>query len=403
MGKALSDGIYRGLQEWEKSQAAIHAKTDDSKIVEAEEKAQSALKALLKGGLAITLTALGVLAGAAIWSVIATGALPLIGATWWIPVLIFSSIFAIWNILAAAVLRGAIAEYFALDKNLALANNQYEKAKRQESHIWAEIHRLTSFYQQYMHWCRVLTPLIHRSESTAARESRTSVINSVQKLPASMSIAKLMPSDGNAEHMIAQVKNQFYRAGWIEDSFVRVVRRMNLDLNDIYDDDANKANGPLAKLVEVFSDVREFSRRFEQDAIERVEEISTSGQAYEQWKVETLGMLGQQGLDSGEKFIADLLQGNTQIPSGNLLNARGNVSGCNHLDDGLTYVAADSRILKNATVERIQPNPIHPLDFVGIRVELSKSFSAKELGSSPDVNQGADLDSGIMKTPRTQA
>lgn len=403
VGSALSDGIYKGLEEWHRGQEAINANADDSKVAEAEEKAQAALKTLLKGGAAITLSALGLLAGAAIWSVIATGALPLIGATWWIPVLIFSSIFAIWNLLAAAMLRGAIDEYFVLDYNLALAANQYEKAKGQQAQIWGEIHRLTSFYQQYMYWCRILTPVIHRSEPSGNRKARTSVINSVHKLPAAMSIARLMPSEGNAEQMISEVRQQFFKAGWIDDSFTRVVRRMNLDLNGVYSDDANQVNGPLAKLAGIVSDKNFIASRFEQDAMERVEEIATSGQAYEQWRVEALGMLGQKGVDSGEKFIGDLENGSGQIPSGDLLNSKGNVSGSNLLDEELTYVGADSRILKTANVDRIQLNPVHPLDFIGTRVELSKSFSTKELAQAVELNSDTSDVIGTTKTPRTQA
>lgn len=381
VGSALSEGIYTGLREWHKGQEAINAKADDSKVAEAEEKAQAALKNLLKGGFAITVTALGVLAGSAIWSVIATGALPLIGATWWIPVLIFSSIFAIWNLLAATVLRGAIKEYFVLDNNLALAANQYEKAKRQQSHIWGEIHRLTSFYQQYMYWCRILAPVIHRAESTGARKSRTSVIDAVHKLPAAMSVAKLMPNEGNSGDMTAQVRRDFYKPGWIDDSFTRIIRGLKVDLTELYADDANLVIGPLAKLSDLLSDANQTAKRFEDDASARVQEISTSGPSYQKWRVEPLGMIGQPGVDSGATFILDLGKGSRQIPDGNLLGARGKVSGSNELDANLTYIAADSRIdvspeFEEMKFERISHNPLHPLDFLGVRVELSKPFNA---------------------------
>jgi hypothetical protein len=381
VGSALSEGIYKGLEEWHRGQEAINAKADDSKVAEAEEKAQAALKNLLKGGLAITLSALGVLAGVAIWSFIATGALPVIGATWWIPVLIFSSIFAIWNLLAATVLRGAIKEYFVLDNNLAVAANQYEKARRQQSQIWGEIHRLTSFYQQYMYWCRILAPVIHRTQSTEARKTRTSVIDAVHKLPAAMSVAKLMPNEGNSGDMTAQVRRDFYKPGWIEDGFTRVIRGLDVDLTALYADDANLAIGPLAKLSNLMSDSAQVSRRFEEDASARVQQISTSGPSYQQWRVEPLGMIGQPGVDSGATFILDLAKGTRQVPDGNLLGARGKVSGSNELDDNLTYIAADSRIditpeFERINFERISHNPLHPLDFLGVRVELSKPFNS---------------------------
>lgn len=384
VGSALSEGIYTGLREWHKGQEAINAKADDSKVAEAEEKAQAALKTLFKGGIAITLTALVLLGGAAIWSVIATGALPVIGATWWIPVLIFSSIFAIWNLLAAGVLRGAIKEYFVLDNNLAIAANQYEKAKRQQSQIWGEIHRLTSFYQQYMYWCRILSPVIHRTESSGTRKSRTSVINAVHKLPAAMSVAKLMPNEGNSGDMTAQVRRDFYKPGWIDDSFTRIVRGLKVDLTELYADDANLAIGPLAKLSNLMADTNEIAKRFEEDASSRVQEISTSGPSYQKWRVEPLGMIGQPGVDSGATFILDLGKGSKQIPDGNLLGAQGQVGGFNELDDNLTYIAADSRIdtspeFEQMKFEKISHNPLHPLDFLGVRVELSKPFDSSLL------------------------
>lgn len=403
VGSALSEGIYTGLREWHKGQAAINAKADDSKVAEAEEKAQAALKTLLKGGLAITLSALGLLAGSAIWSVIATGALPLIGATWWIPVLIFSSIFAIWNLLAAAVLRGAIKEYFVLDNNLALAANQYEKAKRQQSHIWGEIHRLTSLYQQYMYWCRILSPVIHRTKDSGARKSRTSVINSVHKLPAAMSVAKLMPNEGNAGDMTEQVKRDFYKPGWIDDSFTRIVRGLKVDLTELYADDANLAIGPLAKLSGLMSDTDEMAKRFEEDASSRVQEISTSGPSYQKWRVEPLGMIGQSGLDSGATFILDLAKGSRQIPDGNLLGAQGQVGGFNELDENLTYIAADSRIeasqeFEQAKLEKISHNPLHPLDFLGVRVELSKPFNSSLFGKK-ETESSVTEESDYIKPP----
>jgi hypothetical protein len=384
IGSALSEGIYTGLREWHKGQDAINAKADDSKVAEAEEKAQAALKNLLKGGFAITMTALGLLAGAAVWSLLATGALPLIGATWWIPVLIFSSILIIWNILAATFLRGAIKEYFVLDNNLAIAANQYEKAKRQQSHIWGEIHRLTSFYQQYMYWCRILGPVIHRAQATEARSAGTSVIDSVHKLPAAMSVAKLMPNEGNTGDMTAQVKREYYKPGWIDDSFTRIVRGQKVDLTDLYNDDANLVVGPLAKLSAMMSNGDEFAKMFDEDASIRVQEISTSGPSYQKWRVEPLGMIGQAGVDSGSTFILELAKESVRIPDGDLLSARGQVNGANDLDGNLTYIAADSRIVSNPELdgeklERISPNPLHPLDFIGVRVELSKPFGSSLL------------------------
>ena len=154
---------------------------------------------------------------------------------------------------------------------------------------------------------------------------------------------------------------------------------MNIDLNTLYADDANQVDGPLAKLAGIVSEEGALARKFEDDASTRIQEISTSGQAYQQWRVEPFGMLGQSGVDSGEEFIKELTKANSQIPTGNLLGSRGQVSGYNQLDEDLTYFAADSRILRDSVIERIEPNPLHPLDFVGVRVELSKSFSVRDI------------------------
>jgi hypothetical protein len=395
VGSALSEGIHSGLYKWDKVREAISANVDGSKVAEAEAKAQAALKNLFRGGLAITLTALGLLGGSAIWTLIATGAFPLIGATWWIPVAIFSSIFAIWNLVAGIALSGAIKEYFALDNNLTRAENQYKRAKEQESHIWGEIHRLTSYYQQYMYWCRILSPVIHRVQPKEARASRTSVINSVHKLPAAMSVAKLMPNEGNTGDMTAQVKRDFYRPGWIEDSFARITRRVNVNLTDLYNDDANLEVGPLATLAKLFSTGDEIAKMLDQDASARVQEISTSGPSYQKWRVEPLGMIGQHGIDSGSTFILELTKGNVRIPDGDILSARGQVNGSNDLDENLTYFAADSRIVSNPELnveelEKITPNPLHPLDFLGVRVEISKPFATELLNTNTEGHSDID-------------
>jgi hypothetical protein len=128
----------------------------------------------------------------------------------------------------------------------------------------------------------------------------------------------------------------------------------------------------------------EFAKMFDEDASIRVHEISTSGPSYQKWRVEPLGMIGQAGVDSGSTFILELAKESVRIPDGDLLSARGQVNGANDLDGNLTYIAADSRIVSNPELdgeklERISPNPLHPLDFIGVRVELSKPFGSSLL------------------------
>jgi hypothetical protein len=218
-----------------------------------------------------------------------------------------------------------------------------------------------------------------------------------------MSVAKLMPNEGNTGDMTAQVKRDFYRPGWIEDSFNRTVRGLNIDLTKLYNDDANLLIGPLAKLSELMSDGVEVTTRFDEDATARVQDISTSGPSYQKWRVEPLGMIGRAGVDSGATFILDLLKGSKHIPDGGLLGSRGAVSGANESDETLTYVAADSRIslgpeMEGSGLERISPNPVHPLDFLGVRVELSKPFDVGLL-SAHITTDHAEQDIETIKPP----
>jgi hypothetical protein len=218
-----------------------------------------------------------------------------------------------------------------------------------------------------------------------------------------MSVAKLMPNEGNSGDMTAQVRRDFYRPGWIDDGFTRIIRGLNIDLTELYADDANLVIGPLAKLSDLMADTNQVARRFEEDASSRVQEISTSGPSYQKWRVEPLGMIGQPGVDSGATFILDLAKANRQIPDGNLLGARGKVSGSNELDDNLTYIAADSRIdvspeFEEMKFERLSHNPLHPLDFLGVRVELSKPFNSS-LFHKEDTSTAFDDESHDIKPP----
>jgi hypothetical protein len=106
-------------------------------------------------------------------------------------------------------------------------------------------------------------------------------------------------------------------------------------------------------------------------------------------------MIGQHGIDSGSTFILELTKGNVRIPDGDILSARGQVNGSNDLDENLTYFAADSRIVSNPELnveelEKITPNPLHPLDFLGVRVEISKPFATELLNTNTEGHSDID-------------
>jgi hypothetical protein len=114
-------------------------------------------------------------------------------------------------------------------------------------------------------------------------------------------------------------------------------------------------------------------------------------------------MIGQPGVDSGATFILDLAKGNKHIPHGNLLGAQGQVGGFNELDENLTYIAADSRIdtpreFEQMKFEKIAHNPLHPLDFLGVRVELSKPFNSS-LFSKKDEESSVAEETDFIKPP----
>lgn len=384
VGNELSDSILQGLKEWHKGQDAISGQSDDTKVVEAEEKAQKELRNLIRGGAIISGVAVLLLAGSAFWAFFATGAFPVIGATWWIPVAIFSSIFAIWNLLAARALWDSINEYFVLEQKLVEAEKRISKHEKEAEVIWGQIYKLTSFYQQYMHWCRIITPIIHRTEFSSGTINKRSAISGVNQLPASMSVARLMPSEGNSVDMIAAVKRQFYKPGWIEDGFSRVVRKTGIDLNELFADNAGKIDGAVTQLSTMMVDRDEISRTLHQDAVDFVQQIATSDKAYQQWRVSPVGLLGKMAERNGDAFIFEIATSDKSIPAGDLLDSAGKVGGLSDLDQSVTYLGADSRVVKDADslgsqFNSIEPNPHHPLDFIGVRVELSKTFSPNSL------------------------
>jgi len=403
VGSRLGEGIYNGLRDWHRSQEAVNAKADDSKVAIAEENAQKALKNLLKGGLGFVLAAVGLGAGFSIWTIITTGALPILGAAWWVPVAVFSALFAIWNLLAASTLREAIREYFVLENNLLIAGNQVDRALRQKEFIWSEIHRLTSFYQQYSYWCKIMSAVVHRPRMITNKDHATSVLSSMHQLPAAMAVAELMPQEYSEGDMVDDVKRKFYKAGWIGESFSNIVARLGFNLNDLYADDTNLAVGPLTRLSVIFSDTEKVAQIFSEDSALRVQSISTSDRAYQQWRVKPLGMRESAGNETGESFIEALLPGSTQIPSGNLLSSSGQVLGSSDIDSQITFVAIDQRMMRDKDVRRIDSNELHPLDFVGVRVEFSKPFSAEKIRSSDEHIDKDDASIQNYKINRTEA
>jgi hypothetical protein len=79
------------------------------------------------------------------------------------------------------------------------------------------------------------------------------------------------------------------------------------------------------------------------------------------------------------------------------------VGGFNELDDNLTYIAADSRIdttpeFEQMKFEKISHNPLHPLDFLGVRVELSKPFNSS-LFSKKEAETSVAEEADYIKPP----
>jgi hypothetical protein len=201
-----------------------------------------------------------------------------------------------------------------------------------------------------------------------------------------------MPSEGNSVDMIAEVRRQFYKAGWIEDSFNRVCRNLGVDLNELYSDNATQVDGALTKLSTFMLDRDQVARLIQEDANDYVQLLATSDKAYQQWRVNPVVSSGKVAERNGDAFILELADADTKIPSGDLLDSTGKVGGYNEVEPSLTYLGADSRVLstgieKDTRFEGIESNPYHPLDFIGVRVELSRPFSSDSLKKEAAVEE----------------
>lgn len=383
VGDRLADAIYEGLKVWEDLSSQV-TDINDSDLVAAEAKAQKSLTRLFKGVFVIIGVALLLWAIQAVLVYLTAGVWPVLADWWTTPASIVGLLVLLWNVVGVFLMHGAVKELFRLEHELEKANDRIVYAKKAKAHIWTEISRLTTFYQQYQAWVAILSSFVHRNPNASAKSGAGDNIAGAQALPQSMTIARLLPElDGDDKDMSKKVAADYYRAGWLGSLMEEILGKEVTAYNAITTDSMATPSTPLAQALawaqspDVFQAIREH-------ATDKIQALAISGTAYQSWKVQLTNAIGDTEITNGSDLIGQLGSGEQMLPAAFILTPKGNTNGSANIDRSQSAVGFDERLSPQSDLNRriaIEKNHAdsRSLDFLGIRFEVTGLISQSDL------------------------
>lgn len=404
VGDRLADSIYEGLKVWEDLSAQV-TDINDSDLVAAEAKAQKSLTRLFKGVFTIIGVALLLWAIQAVLVYLTVGSWPVLADWWTTPASVVVLLVVLWNIIGIVFMHGAVKELFRLEHELEKANDRIVYAQKAKAHIWTEISRLTTFYQQYQAWVAILSSFVHRNPNQDKKSSSSDNISGAQSLPQSMTIARLLPElDGDDKDMSKKVAADYYRAGWLGSLMEEILTKEVAPYNAITTDSMATPTTPLAEALtwaqspEVFQAIREH-------ATDKIQALAISGTAYQSWKVQLTNAIGDKEISNGSDLIGQLGTGEDYLPADFILTPLGSTGDAAKIDRNQSAVGFDQRLSPQSDLNRriaIEKNHAdsRSLDFLGIRFEVTGLISQSDLKLFPG---NASVTSAVSDTDEKPA
>lgn len=386
IGNKLAQAIIAALGDWQRLMDEVRAaaKIDTAALVAAEEKAQKALKRLLKGGLWIVLGAMAAWLVQAVLLFFSFGAWPVLSSAWGIPVAIVSGLFLLWNVISASSLSKALREKHNLEIAIKQAEKKLEEMEKYGPSLAREVYRLTSLYQQYRSWGGVLGALIHRT-SSAGRESRNDADRGLpgNSLLASMAVAKLNPEGKSSENLLSDVRKRFYSTGWIYGLFSELVDSEGIAQFELWADGNTLSQSPLTRLTKVVSDPN-VEEKLTDVSRKRITNLAVLGTAYQKWAISRNDAVGDLRTTTGEQFIGELGRGAERIPAQDLVNGESKIDNTLSVDNQNSSFWYDARLELSSDLPqtyRLQANaiPSRALDFMGVRLEMTSRLTPQKL------------------------
>lgn len=383
IGDKLADSIYEGLKIWEDLSSQV-TEINDSELVAAEAKAQKTLSNLFKGAFGIIGVSLAAWGVQALWVYLTFGVWPVVASWWPIPTTIVAVLFFAWNIVGIFVMHGAVKELFKLEHALEKANERIVFAKKAKAHIWTEISRLTTYYQQYQAWVAILSRFLHRNPNAGGGLGVQESISSAQSLPQSMTIGRLLPSvDGDDQDMTKKISAGFHRTGWLTALMTNILTEKVANYNVIASDSFAGPTTPLGQALEWVSGEAVFEA-IKLNVTQEIQQLAISGAAYQGWKVELTNAIGEKEITNGRDLISKLGAGEDYMPADFLLMPESSVVGASKVDRNQSAVAFDERLSPASDLSRhikLEKNAAdsRSLDFLGIRFEATELLAAKDL------------------------
>lgn len=383
VGDHLSNSIYEGLKVWEDLSSQV-TDIDDSKLVAAEAKAQKSLTRLFKGVFLIIGASLLAWGAQALFVFMTYGAWPVVASWWAIPTTIVGVLILLWNIIGLVLMHGAVKELFRLEHELEKANERLVYAKKAKAHIWTEISRLTTFYQQYQAWVAILSSFVHRNSGKDKASTAGDTIAGAQSLPQSMTIAQLLPDlDGDDKDMSKKVSAEYYQVGWLGQLMEEILNKQVTTYNAITTDSMATPSTPLA-LALAWSKNPSSIDAIREHATEKIQALAISGTAYQSWKVQLTNAIGDKEITNGSDLIGKLGFGEDYLPAAFLLSPIADTQGAAKIDRSQSAVGFDQRLSPQTDLsKRIAFEKNHAdsrsLDFLGIRFEVSGMLSKNDL------------------------
>lgn len=406
IGDQLADSIFRGLKTWEDLSARVQDINTDS-LIAAEERAQKSLARLFKGVFTIVGVSLVLWGIQAVYVYMSIGQWPGL-APWWVtPATIVGVLILIWNIIGISMMYGAVKELFRLEHELEKANDRVAYAKEARAKIWQQISRLTTYYQQYQAWVVILSSFVHKNSKASGARKTTETISGAQALPQSMTIARLVPDyAGNDQDLAKRVAQQYYTPGWLNNMMTNLLSEKVVSYNNITADSMASKSTPLG-LALAWVNSPEVFGAIKASATNSIQQLATSGTAYQSWKVELTNAVGDKAISHGDEFIGQLGKGNDFLPANDLLTAKGSVSNAAQMDKRQSACGFDQRLSLDADLTRrltLEQNTAESrsLDFLGIRFEVSNLIAPSALkmfGGGDSNGSGNIADTAFPQTP----
>ncbi|MEY4275933.1 MAG: hypothetical protein RIS26_396 [Actinomycetota bacterium] len=379
VGDIIAAGISNALDDWE---ALGHRaqQVDDSELVKAELKAQKALTRLFLITFGLIGAALLIWLGQALWIFNTSHVWPPIAPWWAKPVGWVTLAVVLWNALGISMVWGAVNKFFKLEHELQ--SDEVAAHESEKTHIFKQITNLTQYYRQYQAWVSIISCFVHANDKE--QRGASGELSLGKSAPQSITVATLLPNpSGTGQDLTREIASKYYRVGWLTSLMQDVLAKSIAEYNVITADNFANANDPLGR-AQAWASGPDVSGAVQAHAIMQIQQLSTQGTAYRDWRVKRINAIGEEQIETGAEVIGQLASGSEFMPSNTTFTAQASVGKAAKLNETHSVCAFDNRLgLKSEFAREIKVEPNNAanreLDFLGLRFEATSLLNPTDV------------------------